>query len=378
MSIIIFSFLIWMNYTVLTVFFRKPRRLDFGNAKLFPKVSILKPIKHSDDELGNNLETFFLLDYPNFEIIFGIDSIEDETDRIIENLRKKYPKVSIKIVPVGKGKILNPKVETLISMEKESSGSVFWISDSNTRVEKDTLKNLIHEYVTKNSKIVFSPVRGMGSKTAGSVIENAYLSFFISGNIIGAWEYLRIPIIIGKSMLVEKAALSNLGGFEYFKQFLAEDYVMGNTFYKNNIYISTNHVWITNFNSHSSIKSFCSRISRWAKMRYHLEKLMYMGEIFVNPIGLSIISIIFLGSKGVTLLLGAVLFKIVLEYLNFFAVNIYDRKNIWVILILPFCVVLKDILLLFIYFIPFFSSRVVWRGKHIKIGRESKIFIEGE
>jgi len=375
--IIIFAFLVVLNYPLLTIVFGAKRKLDFSSVKTFPRVSILKPIKNSDDELEHNLETFFQLDYPDFEIIFGIDSGEEKTYGILDKLKTKYPKIDVKIIPVGQKKVLNPKVETLMAISKDCSGMLYWISDANTRVENDTLKNLVHEYATRGAKIVFSPVRGMGSKTFGSIVENAYLSFYVSGNIIGAWKYIKKPVIIGKSMLVEKAALERLGGFEHFKQFLAEDQVMGDTFRKNNMIVSTNLTWITNFNSHSSLRSFCSRISRWAKMRYRVSKFFYLGEIFSYPVGLSLIFMIFLGSEGIYLFAGSVVLKVFLEYLNFFFIDTYDRRKLWVILMFPFCVLTKDVLMFFIYFLPFFNSRVTWRGKHINIGKDSKIFIEG-
>ena len=40
----------------------------------FPRVSILKPLKNLVDDLAENLESYFSLDYPNYEIIFGVDS----------------------------------------------------------------------------------------------------------------------------------------------------------------------------------------------------------------------------------------------------------------------------------------------------------------
>ena len=44
---------------------RRPRR-----ASTYPKVSILKPLKGIDDQLEENLRSFFKLEYPWFELIF--------------------------------------------------------------------------------------------------------------------------------------------------------------------------------------------------------------------------------------------------------------------------------------------------------------------
>ncbi len=376
LSLILFSCAVTLSYFVLTILSSRKKKLWFGSSTRLPRVSILKPIKHGDDELAENLESFFRLDYPDFEMIFGIDSIEEETDAVIEDLRKRYPQVPVSVVPVGKEKILNPKVETLIAMEKHASGQLYWISDANTRAEPDTLRNLVHEHIVNGSKIVFSPIRGMGARTFGSMMENAYLNFYISGNILGSWLFIKRPVVVGKSMLVERASLAGLGGFEYFKQFLAEDYVMGKRFSQNNLYVSTNSVWITNINTASTISEFCARISRWSKMRFHVEKAVYAGEQLSTPVGLALLSCLVLGANGLELLGWVLLYKIVLEYINFFVVNKLDRTKWRSIVLFPACVVLKDLIVFVIYFIPFFNAKVIWRGKHIRIGADSKIFVE--
>ncbi|MGA2091462.1 MAG: hypothetical protein ABSH12_08415, partial [Endomicrobiales bacterium] len=61
------------------------------------------------------------------------------------------------------------------------------------------------------------------------------------------------------------------------------------------------------------------------------------------------------------------------EYINFFTINELDRKKIWIIALYPLIIILKDMILGMIYFAPFISSTVQWRGRIISIGRQSKI-----
>ena len=91
---------------ILNFFFSKwklHRRKDLVQftEKSLPGVSILKPLVNSaDPSLFQNLETFFLLDYPKYEIIFCIQCTESEDSRLkmyVDSLRNKYPSVQSKV-----------------------------------------------------------------------------------------------------------------------------------------------------------------------------------------------------------------------------------------------------------------------------------------
>lgn len=154
------SFLLFINYAFLLLFNSRRRGPDLSEIKRFPSVSIFKPISHPDDFLEENIETFFTLDYPNYEVIFGMDTADKECYDIVERARGKFPDVPSKIVSTAGPKILNPKVATLMQMEPHCNGELYWVTDSNIRVQRDTLKRLVHEYVVKGSKAVFCPIRG--------------------------------------------------------------------------------------------------------------------------------------------------------------------------------------------------------------------------
>jgi hypothetical protein len=264
-------------------------------------------------------------------------------------------------------------------MAGKAVGDMYWVIDANVRVEKNTLKKLVHEYVFNDSKIIFSPVRASGSRSIGSMIENSYFNFFLSGSVISAWKMFKQQIVIGKSILIEKDTLDLFGGFSYFKDYLAEDYMMGETYIQSKIPISSNFTWVTTVSQTATIRSFFSRIERWAKLRYHLKFHFYLLELMLHPIILALVFGSLLGGKKGIALFGSVVgLKILLEYLNFLALNKEDRKKIRVILLMPFCILMKDILLFIAYFSPYFSSTVKWRDGKIRIGKNTLIAFSHE
>jgi ceramide glucosyltransferase len=370
--LVVLSLILFFVFVIVTIVFYKIENRTIELSRT-PKVTILKPVMGLDDELETNIESFYLSDYPDFEVIFGVETINDPCVKILEQFKNKYPLINTHIIETGREKEMNPKIETLAKLTSAASGEIYWVADSSTRVHKNTLLQLINEYLTNNSKIVFSPILGTGTSSGGSIMRNSYLNTFVSGSIVTAWKLFKEPIIVGKSMLIEKNALNKLGGFIRFKRFLAEDYMMGEVYRSNNVSISTNCSWVMDYNGTSTIMNFFSKTTRWAKLRYHINKPFYMLEIFTNPIGLSILSFGFLIKEGSLLILFVVLFKILLEYLSLFFLNSSDSKKLKVLLIYPFCIILKDLLLLIIYFIPLYDSTVAWRRKIFVIGSKSKI-----
>ena len=61
-----------------------PRR-----APTSPPVTILKPLCGADDDLEANLATFFELDYPDFELVFGVEGDADPAIAVVRGLRAR-------------------------------------------------------------------------------------------------------------------------------------------------------------------------------------------------------------------------------------------------------------------------------------------------
>jgi ceramide glucosyltransferase len=376
LTVLSISFLILSIYTFFTIRYRNGGRqnLALPPTKLFPAVSILKPLRKNDDQIEKNLESYFLADYPRFEILFGVDSLQDPVVEIISTLQAAYPQVSARIIETGHSINGNPKVHKLALLAEEALGTLYWVSDSNIRVEKDTLERLVNEYLHKDAKIIFSPIRTAGSWSIGSIIENAYITNFVSANMISAWKLFKKQIIVGKSILIERDTLNDFGGFSYFKDYLAEDYVMGKLYTRRKIPISNNFTWVTNINQTTTLKETFFRMVRWATLRFHLTLHFYLLELLLNPIMLALIfSFLLGGNRGLIVFSGSLLLKIVLEIIGFLVLNKEERRKFRVVAMLPFCILLKDLMLFVIYFTPFFSRTVDWRGGKIKIGRNTLI-----
>ncbi|MBN2344887.1 MAG: hypothetical protein JXO51_00750, partial [Candidatus Aminicenantes bacterium] len=283
------------------------------------------------------------------------------------------PEIPVSIVATGHSDEQNPKIFKLARMEATAAGELFWITDANTRVAADTLNRLVREHRRSGAHVVFSPIRGTGSRSLPSLMENISLNLFTSGNIITAWKAFGQQIIVGKSMLIEKAALGHFGGFSYFSSFLAEDFVIGEAFENGGFTLSCDCTWIDNVNRTTTLGSFFRRMTRWAKLRLRLKPVFYVLEILLNPVALALALPLLFPAAGLWALVGVWSLKVAIESANYLVLSRGEGEPRTNLLWLPPAVILKDLILLAVYFVPFFSRTFVWQGGNVSIGRRTCI-----
>src|SRR5437867_11641245 len=109
-------------------FHKEPRQA--ANPPAWPFVTVLKPLHGMEPMLERNLESFFRLDYPQFEIIFGARHHDDPALKVVNKLRSTYPNVKASIVLSGEPEYPNAKVFAMEKMVAAAEGSYFVITAS--------------------------------------------------------------------------------------------------------------------------------------------------------------------------------------------------------------------------------------------------------
>ena len=92
------------------------RKLSTPVAQSTRPVSILKPVKGCDPNMYESLRSHCTQDYPEFEIIFGVNDAQDEAIPFIEKLQKEFPNVPMRLVVSQQVLGSNRKVSNLIQM----------------------------------------------------------------------------------------------------------------------------------------------------------------------------------------------------------------------------------------------------------------------
>jgi ceramide glucosyltransferase len=333
-----------------------------------PAVSILKPLKGLDDQIELNLASFFTQDYPRYELIFGVNDIDDPAIPLVNRLIARYPEVSARLVISDRQIGMNPKINNLNNIYPHASHEFILISDSNVRVQPDYLRKMALQMQDERVGLITASLRGAEERTLGAVFENLHINTFIMGGVLVASRMFRIPVSIGKSMLMRRKTIEEIGGFAAFSGILAEDYFISLAVRKRGYRIINSAQLIDNVNENWSMRYFFNRHSRWSKMRKSVNALHYLAEVFTFPVTISLLYALYLhNSAGIAQLLAVIFIRLLTDTLMLAMVQ--SRMKLRYYLLLP----VKDILISMIWLIPFFSNRINWRGNKFIILKNTRL-----
>jgi ceramide glucosyltransferase len=342
-----------------------------------PPVSILKPLRGLDDNLFDNLASFCIQDYPEYEILFSLQDHNDPAYKVAKKIKDKYPDKHITIVVERCNAGLNPKVNNLIPSFQKARHPYILISDSNVMVGKDYLRAITCHTHDPAVGLVSNVIRGVGGRSIGAILENLHLNSFILGSVSFLDRFLRMPCVIGKSMLMKKEDLGALGGLEAFKDILAEDFIIGREMHRVGKKVVLSNYMISNVNEYWGIKRFLNRHTRWGKLRWRIGGFRYFSELLANPVFVAALPVVVSGLSQITLSYAGLvgLIKVLGDYIigqTIETVSNGDEMNERSPL-LYFLAPIKDIIIGIVWFVPLVSSTVVWRGNRYIIGKDSRL-----
>ncbi len=273
--------------TMLSLFARaiaKRRGPKCERVERTPRVTILKPLAGSDDDLDDNLASFARIDYPAFEILFGVADRSDPAFAAARRFLARHPGVDARVVVTDPQAALNPKVAQLVGLERVATGDIFVISDSNVRVQRTYLRSLVSELDDERVGLVASLFSGTGERSLGAAMENLQICAATAPGLAAVDTVSSRPFTIGKSMACRRSDLTGLGGFQSVGHVLAEDHVLGRRFLAAGLRTRTSFDLVENRNVACTVSRTMERHTRWAKLRRSLNPTAFMVEPMLTPV----------------------------------------------------------------------------------------------
>jgi ceramide glucosyltransferase len=249
-----------------------------------PRVTLFKPLAGQDDDLEANLESFAHIDYPSFEVLFGIASPDDPAFPVARRFVARHPRLDARVVLTDPDAAINPKVAQLVGLDRAATGEIYVISDSNVRVGPGYLWSLVAELDDPRVGMVTSLFSGTGERTLGAALENLQLCCQMAPGLVAMDAVSNRPLTVGKSMGVRRRDLARLGGFLPVGDVLAEDYALGRRFLDAGFLTRTSLDAVENRNVACSIGRTLERHTRWCKMRRALYPAGFAFEPVMTPV----------------------------------------------------------------------------------------------
>jgi ceramide glucosyltransferase len=306
-------------------------------------------------------------DYPQYEIIFSLQDHNDPAYKVARKIKEKYPHKDVSLIVEECNAGLNPKVNNLIPAFQMAKYELTLISDSNVLVKRDYLREIVKHFSNPDIGLVTNLIRGVSGRTLGSVFENLHLNTFIMGSICFLDRFLKMPCVVGKSMLMRKEDLLAIGGFRSVKDVLAEDYIMGKKMQKRGRKVIVSSYFIDNVNQYWGLKKFLNRHTRWGKLRWKIGGIRYFSELISNSVFMACFPVFLFEPSKLTGLFAILVSCIKVTGDFYIGRKIKAEMNPFLYLLSP----LKDLIVGIIWVIPIISNTVVWRGNRYIIGKDS-------
>jgi ceramide glucosyltransferase len=329
-----------------------------------PKVSIFKPLHGAEPQLEENLESFFLQDYPEFEIIFGCRTASDPSLAIVERLRARYPQVATQVVLAGNPGWPSAKVWSLEKMIAGSHNDYLVISDSDVLVRPDFLRNVIPPLLNPANGLVTCLYQGVPAPDFWSRLEALGMSVEMPSGVITADMLEGMQFALGPVMAVRRDALEKCGGIASTAEYYSDDFVLGNRVYRAGYRVVLSHYRVGHVLCTRSFTRTFATQARWMQSTRYSRPKGHLGTglTFAVPFGLlGLISAAALGhlTLGISLL-GCSLLNRIIQCIAVGYGVIGDRRALLFCWLYP----LRDLLGFFVWAASYCSgSDFHWRGE---------------
>jgi len=360
-------------YAILSIFvvlqFFRPKK---DNLKLSPvPVSVIKPLRGTDPELRDNIESFCRQDYLKYELLLGFSEPSDSAIIEAREMAESLHDCNIRIVVSSKDIGANRKVSNLQGLFEAAKYPLLVVSDSDMRVGVDYLKKIVAEYQSaERVGLVTCLYKISEPKSLGAAFESLNIALDFIPSVIVARRLEGITFGLGASMIVSKGALESIGGFPVLAEYLADDYQLGNRLWKKGFKNVLSDYVIEDVVGRMSLSEHIAHQLRWARTNRASRPKGFLGYGITHVLPFSVLFVIVRGPDPIAL--SILVFTIFMRVsLAIVLLQKVIRKRRWIkwLILLP----VKDFLSFGIWIWSFLGTKVSWRGERYEIFKGGKI-----
>jgi len=331
------------------------------------RVSVLKPLAGLDLDLEAHLRTVFATRYPDFEILFGVRSLEDGAAPVARKLIDEHPHVDARLVvtgaPESAAEFPNPKVYNLMGLAQAATGELLVISDCDVRSGPDYLDRVTADFSDTRVGVSTCPYLAIGGGSLWSELEAIGANTEFWGGAFVAQMLAPMDFAVGPTMAVRRDCLDELGGFQAMRDSIAEDFLIGNQARTRGWeVVLSKHVVEHHIGSQDFATNWKHRL-RWYRMTRGSRGWLYLSQVFTYPGPFAVLLVGLTGGApwSWTLLAACAALRAAAAAAAARVVGQPTGLRFWTLL--P----VQDVMSLAAYVLGGFGSRITWRTHRFKV-----------
>jgi ceramide glucosyltransferase len=366
---------LFANFCIIEL--RKNRKRPHIPSGFTPPITVFKPICGLEQDMDENLRSFCQQDYPEYQIIFGLHGEDDTAIPVIKKIIQDYPELDLEIVMDSRLYASNHKVSNLINMFPSAKHDILLIADSDMRVGKNYLHDIVAPFANVANGAVTCLYSGRTDNGLASKLNAMFINEWFLPSVLISNALKDISYCLGATMAVRREILTDFGGFEALADYLADDYMLGQMVSERGYKIHLSYTIVENLSYETSYKSLFLHELRWARTLRAVEPLGYLGTFLTDTLMIGILTALFalIFTQHTFLpasILGLTIIARILLHLQ--VKSALDLNGRGSLLLIP----ARDMLSFIIRIVSFMGHSVEWRNHTFSVDDEGLIHEDEE
>ena len=333
-----------------------------------PPVSILKPVRGVDHDAYENFASYCRLDYPEYELVFAMADPHDPVIPVIKKLQGDFPDRPIRFVTdvprVGE----NDKVNSLCRLVAEARHDLLVMSDSDVRVDRDYLREVVAPFADRRVGAVTSFYRCAGGGTLAADLDMLGMCMdSVPSALVARKLENKVQFAYGWTMATTKERLAEVGGWEAMANHHSDDFELGNRIAGkgHRVELMRQPVWMVF--PRQTFRGFLRHELRWAVGLRNVRPAGYAGMLFAHGLPWAILGASVAAASGRTgmaafFIAAYLVLRIGLAY-TAGVWGLRDRNMTSKLWLAP----AHDAVVAAVWFAGFFTDKILWRGLEFRV-----------
>jgi ceramide glucosyltransferase len=340
-------------------------------AAFAPAVSILKSLKGLDPGMMDAFRSHCRQNYAGeFEMLFGISSLDDPAAAAVEQLKAEFPGQTIRLVVCPERLGTNGKVSTLVQLAADARYDFLLINDSDITVSPRYLERVMACFAPAARALGKAQLqvglatalyRGRAHGTLASRLEALGIATdFMPGVLLSKLIEGGLRYGLGSTLAVQREALEKAGGLRALVDYLADDYELGARVAKAGYRVALSAEVVETGIPAYEWGGFVDHQLRWARTVRDSRPGGYLGLMVTHGFAWALLNLVASGLSPVSLwLLGLSFFLRLAQAMTVGAELLGDHEVLARLWLLPF----RDVVAMGVWVAGFASNTIMWRGE---------------